>query len=132
MADFAALQAIAQRLVDENGGDATFVRFDTTPADASAPWAGSADPRAGGVTEIVQRAVWVQPAGGGASLGIGYVSPDLVKRSSQILLVAGNQVDDLSTFNEVDGPGGNFKITGVEKLMPDGATVLLWFVGVSQ
>lgn len=131
MADFSRQQATAQRLISANGGAVTLRKFDDAPADASAPWEGPADPRAGGVTEVAATAVWVQP-NSARKLGIGWVTDDLVKRSEQILIIAGSAGVDLSGFNEVDGPGGNFKIVDVERLAPDGATSLVWFLGVSR
>lgn len=131
MADFSALQAKAQTLVAANGGSVTFRQYDTTPAAPSQPWEGPTDPRAGGVVELEQTAVWAQPSSA-ITLGFGYQADDLLKRSDQMLIIAGNDTDDLTDFDEVDGPGGIYKIDNIQKLMPDGETVLVWFVGVSK
>lgn len=131
MANYPALQATAQRLVDVNGGDVTFRQFEQDPANPAEPWDGPADPRGSLAAELVQRAVLVQPTGISA-LGIAYVTTDLLKRSEQIMIVAGTDGVDLSEFNEVDTIGGSYKIVGIERLQPDGATILLWYVGVAR
>lgn len=130
MVDFAKLQATAQRLVKANGGTFTFRAFDATVAVPAKPWDGPTDPRAGGVTTSAQRGVLVEPSSF-VRLGLALETDDLIKRSDMVLIVAG-ATTDLSTFQEVDGIGGVFTIIAVTRLIPDGATTILWFVGLKR
>jgi len=131
--DYAEIQATVLNLLTEFGSDFTFLGFDPTLADNTKPWNGPSDARAGaGAASTTQIAVLVPPSGLG-KLGQSFMVEDLEKRPEQILVVAGVDGVDLSNYNEVDnGSLGPLKIVAIQKLIPDGSTNILWFIGVKR
>lgn len=133
MIDYVEIANIAKTLIDENGREVTIVRFDQSPGDPTKPWRGPADPRATPDATATVKGVFVPPSGA-AKLGLSTVDQDLMKRTSEILIVApGADAPpfDLATANEIIDDGVNKRITFVETLRPNVVT-LLYFVGVER
>lgn len=129
MPDYTKLAATAQRLVENSGRDITLVEFNTTPADASKPWRGASDPRTTPDATLAVSGVFVEPSSA-TKLGMSTEVSDLLKRSSQIIIVASTA--DLKSYNEViDSDSSRWKIVGMETLKP-GDTTLLYFIGVQR
>lgn len=130
--DYIALQATANRLVDENGRSITLEKLNKTPADNSKPWEGPADPRVSVQATVTTDGVFVDP-GSASKLGIMVDGSDLLKRSEQIVIVApGSTVtQDLSTFDEIVDESVRWKIIGAQKLKP-GSTTLMYILGVRR
>lgn len=132
MVDYAALSQIANTLVAENGRAVTFIKMDRTPADPAKPWRGAAAPTATPAATLAATAVFVEPSSA-SRLGISSEESDLVKRSTQIMMVAlgSESSEDLRDYDQVLDDGTHWKITTVEQLKP-GDTSLLFFVGVAR
>ena len=129
MVDYVKLAATAARLVSNNGRSITLVEFDKTPDDADKPWRGAVDPRISPESTKVVSGVFVEPSSA-VRLGMSSEVDDLLKRSSQIIIVA--STDDLEVYNEViDTDTKRWKIVGMEKLKP-ADTTLLYFIGVAR
>lgn len=129
MPNYTKLAAIAQRLVSESGRAITLVQFNSTPADANKPWRGAADPRGTPDATLAVDGVFVEPSSA-TKLGMSSEVSDLLKRSSQIIIIA--TTVDISDFQEViDTDTKRWKILGMETLKP-GDTTLLYFVGVER
>lgn len=131
--DYVQLADVAKKLVAENGRDVTFVRFDQVKADPNKPWRGPTDPRATPDATATVRGVFV-PITEGEALGLRSMDRDLMKRTSELLLVAPGGTTppfDLATANEIVDGGVNKRITFVETLRPNVVT-LLYFVGVAR
>lgn len=127
--DYTAIQATAQSLVTRFGADFTFVSFNETLGDPAKPWDGPTDPRVGGSTLTV-RAVQVEPSSA-VRLGLSVAVEDLMKRAEKILIVAGDDAQNLRDYEEVNSSEGPFKIGMLHELNPTGAKRLLWFVELS-
>lgn len=128
--DYVALAQVALDLVKANGRQVTFRQLTDTPADANKPWRGATDPTTGATAAVWAVAV---PPSSATSLGMSTSDNDLVKRSTQILIVAPGPTlpDDLADFEEVIDGTVTYRITGTETLRP-GDTTLLYFVGIAQ
>lgn len=130
--DYEALAQQAEALIAEYGREVTIISFNTTPADVSQPWKGAVNPRTDPDASVETSACFVNPSSA-LELGISTEDSDLVKRSSQIMMVSpGTTItDDLSKFDEViDYDDTRWKITAVETLKP-AETTLLYFIGVA-
>lgn len=128
--DYGPIQATAQSLISDFGADVTFVAFNETAGDPAKPWDGPTDPRVGGSTLTV-RAVQVEPSGA-VRLGLAVNIDDLLKRAEKILLVAGDDAQNLRDYEEVQSAEGPFKVGMLHELNPTGAKRLLWFVELSR
>lgn len=129
MVDYTALATTAKTLIDANGRDVTFIKFDQTPDDGSKPWRGPTDPRAG--TTVSRKSVFVPPSSA-TKMGLTTEQSDLVRRSQQIAIVAAaGTAEDLSEYQEVLDGSEHWKITVVETLKP-ADTTLLYIVGVAR
>lgn len=133
MIDYVEIAEIAKTTIDENGRDVTFIRFDQSESDVNKPWLGPTDPRATPDATATVKGIFVQPVAA-AELGLTTIDQDLLKRTSEILIVAPGATAppfDLATANEIVDEGVNKKIVFVETLRPNTLT-LLYFVGVSR
>lgn len=131
MVDFTALATTAKTLVDANGRDVTFLKFDRAAADANKPWRGPSDARGDADASVDLKAAFVEPSGA-VRLGITSEHGALFRRAQQIMIVpAASTAEDLTTFQEVVDGGSNWKITDIETLKPADVT-LLYFVGVRR
>ncbi len=126
MADFVALAATAERLIEANGRSVTVTKQGATAADPNKPWRTTPTPVAGSVTGL---AVFVAPS----SLGYVVENVDNVKRAEQVALFAANN-DGGSTLEDfdviIDG-GTTWKILRAEVLQP-ASTRLLYMFEVSR
>jgi len=129
--DYTGLVADAQALIFEFGRSVSFIKFDTTPADAAQPWLGAAAPRTVPDATLAVNAVFVEPDSTRA-LGLSHTDNDMVKRSEQIMILSPGASDDLDTYQEViDSDGTRWKVVGVQVLKP-AEVVVLAFVGVMR
>lgn len=129
MVDYVALAATAQRLIQENGRSISLISFNATAADANKPWRGATDPRVSPSASLTLYGCFVEPSSA-IRLGMSTETSDLLKRSTQIVMVASTA--DLSSYNEIiDSDTTRWKIEGMEKLKP-GETTLLYFIGVKR
>lgn len=128
----ARLAETGKRLVDKHGRSMVFNRRDRAPDDAAKPWLGPADVGEDPDATATLYAVSVEP-GAAVKLGISTENSDMVKQSTEILIVAPGSTfsEDLSTFDEVVDGSDKFRITAVEKLRP-GTQTVLYFVGVKR
>jgi hypothetical protein len=127
LATYEELKQVANELIFEAGRTVSFIQLDSTPDDTATPWENST-PRTG-QTSVSLKGVFVEPESS-IQLGESYVSKDLVKRSTKILIVEPGD-NDLSTFDEINDGGVKWKIEGVEILKP-GTVTIVGFVGVSR
>lgn len=130
MVDLAPIIATAQRLITENGRSVTLVQLDKDPPDTDKPWAGPTDPRAVPEATLTLDAVFVEPSSA-TRLGLSSDASELVKRSTQILIVSPGASADLTIYTEVTDGSIIWKITTVEVLKP-GSSVALGFIGVKR
>jgi len=130
MVDFVPLIATAQRLITENGRSVTLVKLNSTPAVASQPWKGAADPRAVPAATLVLDAVFVEPSSA-VRLGLSAETSDMIKRSDQIMIISPGASEDVTLYHEVTDGSTNWKIGAVEVLRP-GAEIVLAFIGVRR
>ena len=128
--DYAEIAAVAETLIDETGRDVTFIRWDQTEADATKPWKGPSNPRTTPDATDTVKATFVPISTAASSLGIKIEDADLLKRTSQVCLVAPASFD-LSTAQEIIDGAVHHRITFVEKLQP-ADVVLLYYVGVER
>lgn len=131
--DYEQLANTAKTLVDANGRAITAIRFNQTPTDSNKPWNGPTDPDGTPSATASVYGCFVPPSGG-ASLGIDMVDADLLKRVSQICLVAPGTVSppfDLKTADEIVDSGVHWKVEFVRELKPN-TVVLLYIIGVSR
>jgi hypothetical protein len=121
--------ATAQRLIDAKGRSVILQVLSSVAADANKPW----KPGAGGVptvqTSYGVKGVFV-PHTGLESLGIDATDVELLKRSEQVLLVAGNVVD-LSACHQIEDSGTLWRIVWVKTLKPGDLRILHAF-GVAR
>lgn len=129
MPDYTKLAATASRLVTNAGRTITLVQFNSTPAEASKPWRGATTPRTDPDATLEVSGVFVEPSSA-VRLGMSTEISDLLKRSTQIIIVAATA--DLSGYQEIiDSDTKRWKIVGMEKLQP-ADTTLLYFIGVAR
>ena len=128
LADYEELVPIVQDLILDNGRLINFVRVVPTAVGAT-PWK-KADLSSGNVVTTSVPAVFVPPSG--FALGIKFISEDLLKRCSQVCLVAphADGVDLSGTQKIVDG-SASWTIEWIEVLRP-GDLVLLYAFGVKR
>lgn len=128
--DYTEVLATAQELTEEFGRAITVQRLGTTPADASKPWRGQADPASPVAEEVVLHGVAVPPDSL-IRLGLEVQSSELVQRSKLIFISAPDALTtDISDFNHlVDSDGSSYRIVVIHALQP-GETKLLYFIGV--
>lgn len=127
MIDYNAVLLIAQQLVSDNGRDVVFNRIDDTVADANRPWEGNVPTP---VESVTLRAVAVQPSSA-VTLGLRAIDQDLLKRTSAILIVAGQATFDMTEAHSVVDEGVTRRVSFVEQLRPSTVT-MLHFVGVER
>lgn len=132
MPNYAALQATALRLVTNAGRLMTFVQYNQTPANSSTPWTGPTDPRGSPVQSLSLPAVVVD-VGTAQSLGIATRSENLLKRTTQFLIVAPGPgfEGDLKAIHEVIDRSTSYSVVDVGTLEP-GEGVLLHYVAVGR
>lgn len=132
MATHAEFADLANRLISKHGRSITLNKRDRDPADANKPWNGPTNVAADPEDTQTLVAAALQPSSA-VQLGITTENSDLVKRSSEILLVAppSTAAYDLSTFDEVVDGGEVLRITAVEKLKP-GTQTIIYFIGVKR
>jgi len=130
---YTELAADAKTLIEGTGRSVTFNRFDQSPANASKPWEGPADPIGTPDATATIYGTFVPPTDG-RLLGLGGVDEDLLKRSEQICIVAPGTTSppfDLLTANQVVDGTTKWKVTFTQTLKP-GDVVLLYFIGVAK
>ena len=130
MVDTAKAIATAQRLITADGRSVRLIRYNEIPTDTTKPWNGPGDPRRTPRAFLDIDAVFVPPSSASA-LGLSTEANDLIKRSSQILMMSGGASVDLLQYNEVLDDDKYWKIEFIETLKP-GDEILLTFIGVSR
>jgi hypothetical protein len=129
--DQARMAQIALRLIEENGRDTVFVKFNRTPDDPAAPWQGSSATPATAAEGDRQpaRAAFVPPQGAFFGRSIGPFDPRRARsvdetsfeRLDQVALIAAAGLPstvDLETFDAVEDGGRAWRIVNVETLKP--------------
>ena len=131
--DYVKTANTALRLIERFGRDGTFRQLTDQAADPNKPWRGAADPTAAPAASVPNIKFAAVPPSSANALGMNTTDNDLVKRSTQILIVAPGPTlpNNLAEFHEVIDGGITWRITGVETLRPADLT-LLYFVGVAQ
>ena len=124
--DYVKLQATANRLITENGGPATLIELDATPADAGKPWRG-ATPEATPKTTLAVTAVFVD-------VDDDDVGGDHIKRGDQFVLVSGLEAgaNNLGDFAILRANGEQWRIVDTKRYRPDGSTELAWRLQVRK
>lgn len=130
MVDTTKVIATAQRLITANGRSVRLIRYNEVSTDPDKPWRGPGDPRQTPRAILDIHAAFVSPSSA-SSLGLSTDVNDLLKRSTQIMVLSGGADEDLLQYNEVLDDEKYWKIEGVETLRP-GADILLTFIGVSR
>lgn len=125
---------LARRLVEARGVSVTYQRLSRADDDAAKPWRGSADSRAIPEETTSVPTVFVPP-GSASRLGLSTINQELVKKASQIAIVAPGPgfVPELEKFDTIVDPRDNteYKISFVEALRP-AAIDIVYFVGLEQ
>ena len=129
MVDLTPILAEAAVLMEENGRSVTFIKHNSTLADASQPWEGPTDARTTPDDTETMDAVFFNPATL-AALGISFESTDLVPRAEQIMMVLPGTVI-LKDYQEVLDNGTYWKIGHIELFEP-GNTPVLAYVAVAR
>lgn len=124
--DYAEIVDVVKELIDGTGRQVTLQRLSTTAADASKPWKGAGTPTV--AASVTLSATFVPASGEG--FGKELVSEELLRKASQICLVAPDGTD-LSAYNKILDGGTLYGVAWVHCLKP-GDTVLLWAFGVNQ
>ena len=131
--NFVKFQAIADRLIGENGRPVTLRQSGTTPFDVAKPWRGSLDPatEAAPGTEVTGIGVFLNQAD---QDNFGHVEEDengtLLKRGQKRLLVAQTELSpetDVSRFETVrdDNKGEVWRIVEANVLEPGPLRILI-------
>lgn len=130
--DYARAADRAQALLERAGALVTFERLETAEPDPEKPWDGPENPRSPAAKSVSLPTVAVPPSSA-SQLGMRTVDEELLRRTSQILIVAPGAAEtaDLATFQEVVRDGKRSRINFVETLRPAAQTVL-YFVGVKR
>lgn len=122
MADFSALAATAQRLIDANGREVSVVKRGSYAQDTDKPWRATDDyPE----TVVTGKAVFVS----GSDLGHNVRDAENVRRADKVALFAadndgGNHLEEFHVI--VDGDA-EWKITNAEVLQPADTRLLYLF-----
>jgi hypothetical protein len=126
-ADYEALVADIQDMIDDTGRMVSFVRVVPTAASADKPWK-KASLSTGNVITTRVAATFVPPSGSG--LGRSFIREDLLKRCDQVCLVAPNAVDFEGCQKIVDGTA-SWAVEWAQVLKP-GDVVLLYAFGIKR
>lgn len=130
--DYTATAATALRLVEKFGKTVSVHQLATTPADGSMPWKGPTDPRTPYASTKSVKAVMVGPDSL-VQMGLARADSDLVKSSSQVLIVAPgpSEQTDLTQYHEVTNGDEVMRITAATMLRP-ADLIILFFIGVAR
>ena len=131
--DYSGVYALATELIAEFGRSMTIIRLDRTSADVSKPWRGPDTPRLTPDASQVITGVMVEPGNDLGQLGDQIDIPELVSRSSRILIVAAGSAPgvDLETYDEILDGGKYYKANIIHVLQP-GDTKLMYFFEVTN
>ena len=121
--DYAKLHASAVKLIVKFGRDVTFIAPDPDTATAK-PW--RPDTATSTDVTFAAKATFIPPSQG-VALGMNIEIEDLVKRVSEVLVVATQE--DLTKYTYVQDGTRKLKIEGLQQIKPGDSTVL-WMVGV--
>lgn len=127
MSDHAKFVALAQRLIAKHGRALNIQFLSGIAADPAKPWKGAGTPTVANSHPVI--GVFV-PISSAEELGIGVMGDELLKKTSQLLLVAGDN-NDYAAADLVEDSGVGYRITFCEKLTP-GDTTILYYFGVSR
>lgn len=126
--DYAKIVKLVQRLITKNGRECTLRKLSSVAADPAKPWKGPGTPSV--ASETTLRGVFVPATGD--SLGREFVSDELLKRVSEVLLVAPDDAGtDFSIFDTLIDDSLQWKIEWVYVLRPADLT-LLYAYGVKR
>lgn len=131
MRDWTTTIRLAQRLIEENGRVAQFVKQVSKMPDPEMPWRTLTDDADSETVKLP--AVFVPPSGSSV-LGYGEQENNLFKTATQIAIVAPaiGATYDLTTFHRVvEETGRIWRFNGAQKLQP-GDTALLYFIGMVE
>ena len=116
MVDYAALALTAERLIEDNGRDVTFVKVSETPIDANEPWRGNTSAE----TTVVAKAVL-------SDYAKEDIDGDLIRTGDQRAVVAELSVtgNDLEEFEIMrDDENQEWRIINVDKVRPGPTTLV--------
>lgn len=125
--DYAKAVALANRLINKNGRSVDVQRLSATASDPARPWKGAGTPTV--AQTVTAKAVFL-PVSSLKELGMTAVDDELLKRTHQVALLAGNSVD-LNAFNAFIDGVSRWRIEWVVTLKPAGI-ILLYAFGVSR
>lgn len=126
--DYAEIVATVAELVTEFGRSVTFEKRNGEVADPAKPWRGAAV--AENAQQVITDAVFVPPEG--KSLGLDFISPELLKKCTEVCLVA--PIDGAFPLNEADtllDVGVRSRIEWCAVLRP-GPIPVLYAIGVTR
>lgn len=133
MADHSKFIALANKLINKEGREVSFLKLADTSADPDRPWKGAA--RAAGepppVSHIAVAMAVFLPVGSG--FGKEYKIDELFKGAEQHLLTPPHDSGtvNLAEYNLVEDSGVRWRITGILELKPATQTVL-FAMGVAR
>lgn len=115
--------SLAQRLINKNGRKIEVQRLSSKAADTNKPWRGP------GVPTIEKRyktkgafvAVY-----GRTNLGSMGITPELLLRVDEVVLVAGG-LEDLETYHQILDGTQTWRIESINKLKPGDTSILYAF-----
>lgn len=125
--DHTKFVTLAQRLIAANGRDIVLQRLSSVAANAAQPWKGPGTPT---VASSYERKGTFLPHTGLEDLGKFLVEDSLLKRSQEVVMVAGGD-DDLTVCNQMIDSSKTWKIDWIRELKP-GTVTVLYAMGVSQ
>ena len=130
MVDTAAAISTAQRLIAADGRTVRLIRYNEVPTETAKPWNGPGDPRKVPRSILDISAVFVSPESA-SRLGMSTMVDDVLKRTSQVLIVSAGAAVDLLQYDEVYDDEKYWKIQTIETLKP-GDEIILTFIGISR
>jgi hypothetical protein len=132
MVDYTRLAATAERLINKNGREVTFVKKSTTPLDPTKPWKGSSTSAT--ETTLVRRAVFVPPNQvrifGLSALGEATQFVDMIAFCEQIAIVFPDE-NDLKEYQTLRDGSINWNIMALQLLKPADKQILA-FIGTRR
>lgn len=116
------------RLIEKKGRKITMQRLAGAPANSTTPWEGAGTP-----TIDVQEKVscCFVPHSGLEDLGITIEDSELLKRTSEVGLLAGTAKNDFTTFHQFVDGGKTYKLQWIRVLKP-GDQLLLYAFGAQR
>lgn len=127
MSDHSEFVALAQELITFEGRAITLQTLSATPVDAAKPWNGPTAPTV--ATDVDTFGVFL-PVASASDMGFASVTDDMLKRASQLILVAPTATD-MRDMTRVLDKTVVWTIEWVQVLEP-GDQLILYAYGVSR